>query len=162
MPFLRIPNREMLTEQGYIVPQTAGARNTKVPAELREIVEVKFDASYVVAFFNNAFMKLDFPTVSLDEFLERVARGANPLLPSDSNQVTTNEYQVIYERIMDEMATFAAMLPESGKGSRNPNDYTARWYQAVKFLERLETICNIEFKPKTLSKEDAQKQLARL
>ncbi|MFN7762539.1 MAG: hypothetical protein ACK5RE_17980 [Pseudanabaena sp.] len=161
-PFLRKPCSEMLTPQGFPVVQTAGARNSRVAPELREVVEVIHDSTYVTAFFNKSFSAIGLPAVSENELLECIKNGCNPLQSAASSDHTVNEYQAFYEAIHDELSTFAAMLPESGNGSRNPNDYTARWYHAVKLLEKLENLCQIEFKGKALTQEEAKKRLGRL
>jgi hypothetical protein len=152
----------MLTEQGFAVVQTYGARNTRTPPELREIVEVIHDTSYVVAFFNNAFERVDLPTLQEGDFILYAKRGLNPVATTDTIDEQVNEYQSIYQAIHDELSTFAALLPSAGNNSRNVTDYPVRYYHAVKLLERLETICNIEFTPRAITKDQAKQQLARM
>lgn len=73
-----------------------------------------------------------------------------------------NEYQAFYEAVHDELATFAAQLPSSSLGSRNPSDYPLRYYHAVKLLEKLENLCNIEFQGKALTQDEVKKRLGRM
>lgn len=161
-PFLRAPSREMLTEQGLLIQQSAGARNSRVPYELREQINVIYDKTYVYAWFNNAFSRMGLPLLSPEHFEQYFSMGLNPLLQVEKESSDDFYYKNAYQVICDEVSTFAAMLPDSANGSRDPNAYTARWYHAVKFLDKLESILEVKHVPNSITKEEVQKRLARL
>lgn len=57
--FIHFPNSLMVTESGWLREQILGARNSKIPLSLRERVLVRYDSTYVKAFFDRA--KRDLP-----------------------------------------------------------------------------------------------------
>jgi hypothetical protein len=160
--FLKSPCLEMLSKSGHISVQTAGARNSRVPYELREQVNVVYDSSYACAYFNNAFIKLGIKPLSDEQYLAAFKNCSNPLTKAISQPDENDEYKQFYQSIHDELSTFAALLPSTGNNSRNANDYPVRWYHAIRLLQRLESLCNIEFTPRKLSKEEAKKRLSRM
>lgn len=161
-PFLRAPSRDMLTDVGLLIRQSAGARNSRIPYELREQINVIYDKTYVYAWFNNAFSRLGLPLLSPEHFDQYFSMGLNPMLQVEKESGDDSYYKNAYQVICDEVCTFAAMLPSSGNGSRDPNAYTARWYHAVKFLEKIENILQLKVEPNPISKDELKARLARL
>lgn len=160
-PFLKVPTREMILPSGLRVQQTAGARNSRIPYEMREQIEVLYDSSYVAAYLNNAFSRLGLPLLSAEHYQLYFDAGLNPLLDRVSITESSNEYQAFHEGICDELATFAAMLPPEGNGSRNPKDYPVRWHHGVRLLEKLENLCQIEFKGVARSQDEIKARAGR-
>lgn len=161
-PFLRAPSREMLTEQGLPIQQTAGARNSRVPYELREQINVIYDKTYVYAWFNNAFSRLGLPLLSPEHFDQYFSMGLNPLLQVEKESSDDSYYKNAYQVVCDEISTFACMLPSPNGADRDPSSYPVRWHHAIKFLDKLESVLQMKVEPNRMTKEEVQKRLARL
>jgi hypothetical protein len=95
------------------------------------------------------------------EALLKQAATSSESLTLEIGSQSSREFESFYQCMQDEITGFAALLPNQS-GSRNPKDYTPRWDQAVRFLEKLENITKIEYQGKALTREEVKTRLGRL
>jgi hypothetical protein len=155
------PKPEMITGN-YYIEALEGAKRSTVPKELRARATYIYDISYVSTYFARLLKPLN---IELDcdafEALLKQAATSSESLTLEIGSQSSREFESFYQCMQDEITGFAALLPNQS-GSRNPKDYTPRWDQAVRFLEKLENITKIEYQGKALTREEVKTRLGRL